>query len=168
MAFMPVIRTSSFFSLLFTALITSFIISCSKPSAAERNSSEAVEHKDAWLTSNGSYEVDLAWKSGPQTGMNNVAQLTVIPRGDATFPLQKITVTPWMTVHGHGSGNVQPVVENDDGGDATLDPAVGVYRVSNIFFVMSGPWDLKIELSNENENGSVSDSVTVPVVVPSA
>ena len=162
------IRTSSFFSLFITALITVLATSCGKPSAAERNSSDAGEHTGAWLTSNGSYEVDLAWKSGPQTGMNNVARLTVIPRGDATFPLQKITVTPWMTVHGHGSGNVQPVVENDDGGDATLDPAVGVYRVSNIFFVMSGSWDLKIELSNENENGNVSDSVTVPVEVPGA
>ena len=162
------IRTSSFFSLFITALITVLATSCGKPSAAERNSSDAGEHTGAWLTSNGSYEVDLAWKSGPQTGMNNVARLTVIPRGDATFPLQKITVTPWMTVHGHGSGSVQPVVENDDGGDTTLDPAVGVYRVSNIFFVMSGSWDLKIELSNENENGNVSDSVTVPVEVPGA
>ena len=168
MAVMPGIRTSSFFSLFITALITVLAASCGKPAAAGRNSSDAVEHAGAWLTTNGSYEVDLAWKSGPQTGMNNVARLTVIPRGDATFPLQKITVTPWMTVHGHGSGNVQPVVENDDGGDATLDPAVGVYRVSNIFFVMSGPWDLKIELSNENENGTVRASVTVPVEVPGA
>ncbi len=172
MAVMPGIKASSCFFLLrsmfITAVITPLIISCGKPSAAERTSSNAVEHTGAWLTTNGSYELDLAWKSGPQTGMNNVARLTVILRGDATFPLQKITVTPWMTVHGHGSGNVQPVVENDDGGDATLDPAVGVYRVSNIFFVMSGPWDLKIELSNENENGTVTDSVTVPVEVPGA
>lgn len=166
MAVMPGIKASSCFFLLLplfiTALITPLITSCGKPSAAGRNSSDAIEHPGAWLTTNGSYEVDLSWESGPQTGMNNVARLTVIPRGDATVPLQKITVTPWMTVHGHGSGNVQPVVES------VLDPAAGIYRVSNIFFVMSGPWDLKIELSNGSGSGSVSDSVTVPVEVPGA
>lgn len=154
------VKASSLFSLLITALVAALVTSCGKPSASGRNSSDAVGHASAWLTTNGSYEVDLAWKSGPQTGMNNVARLTVVPHGDATVPLQKINVTPWMAVHGHGSGNVQPVVERE----GVQDPAAGIYRVSNIFFVMSGPWDLKIELSN----GSVSDSVAVPVEVPGA
>jgi len=160
MGLLPGIRASSFFSFLITALATALITSCGNPSATGRNSSDAVEHAGAWLTTNGSYEVDLAWKSGPQTGMNNVARLTIVPHGDATLPLQKINVTPWMTVHGHGSGNVQPVVERE----GVQDPAAGIYRVSNIFFVMSGPWDIKIDLSS----GSVSDSVAVPVEVPGA
>ncbi len=129
--------------------------SCGKAPSAGRDPSDSVEpHQGAWLTANGSYEVDLEWESGPQTGMDNVARLTVVPHGDATIPLQNISVTPWMTVHGHGSGNVQPVVVRE--GEA------GDYRVSNIFFVMSGPWDLRIELSN----GRVSDSVAIPVEVP--
>lgn len=117
---------------------------------------EAIQSPGVWLTTNGSYEVYLEWVTGPQTGMDNVVRMNIRPLGNATLPLQQLTVTPWMTVHGHGSGNVQPLVES------RWDSAAGIYLVSNIFFVMSGPWDLKIALTD----GTTSGAVVIPVTVP--
>ncbi len=153
-----------FLAALFFAL-ANLTAACGASDGPKKTSPQAPSGPDAskipgaWLTANGSYEVLLEWESGPQTGINNAAKINTTPRSDfATLPLQKITVTPWMTVHGHGSGNVQPIVE------PLLFLGSGVYRVSNIFFVMSGPWDLKISLTD----GTTSDTVVIPVEVPSA
>jgi hypothetical protein len=77
--------------------------------------------------------------------------------------LQEISVTPWMTIHGHGAGNVRPVV-------SPVSDSVGVYRVSNVFFVMSGPWDLKVNIRSGQISGGTTlvqeFRVTLAVEVP--
>ncbi len=113
----------------------------------------------AWLTANGSWEVRLDWETGPRAGtVDNVARLVITPRHDAKNPPQQVQVTPWMTIHGHGAGNVRPVIETVDGNPGSWR----TWRVSNIYFVMSGPWDLKIAIFSDG----VTDNVVVPVDVP--
>lgn len=113
------------------------------------------------LTGSGSFGVRAEWERGPQFGMDNALILNVTPRDGARLPLKRLSVTPWMTVHGHGSGNVQPVVD-------VIDANGGLYRVSNIFFVMSGPWDLRIVLESQSSNSVSAETslVVLPVNVP--
>jgi len=129
---------------------------CGRKPERDMPVAQTSETAGAWLTTNGSWEVRVDWETGPRAGtVDNIARLTIAPHGDAKFLPQLVRVTPWMTIHGHGSGNVRPVVDF-----SRENP--GTFRVSNIYFVMSGPWDLKIAISGDG----FTENVVVPVEVP--
>ncbi|MNL12420.1 hypothetical protein D3C87_1332870 [compost metagenome] len=57
----------------------------------------------------------------------------------ALDPQAKVTVVLWMPSMGHGSSPV------------TVTPvAPGVYRATNVYFVMPGAWEIRIKLKNDN------------------
>lgn len=108
-------------------------------------------------------KVEAVWEQGPAVGVDNSFVLKIeLKQG---FLVKAITVTPWMTIHNHGSGNVQPVV-------TPVADSIGTWRVSNVFFVMSGPWDLKITIRSAQAGADDSEEtehrLTVPVTVPAS
>ena len=65
----------------------------------------------------------------------------------------------WMPEHGHGSSPVQVQAATNEQGA----PLAGEYRVSDLFFIMPGAWDIHVQLK---DNGSVMDEVTLRYVAP--
>ncbi len=51
-----------------------------------------------------------------------------------------IEITPWMTVHGHGSPK-KPTIKKLGNGR---------YRVENLFYTMEGDWDLLVTIRKGN------------------
>ncbi len=56
---------------------------------------------------------------------------------DSTYPISLIL---WMPSMGHGSSPTQT---------QRLD--IGTYRISNVFFIMPGEWEMKFQIKNEIE-----------------
>lgn len=84
-----------------------------------------------------------------------------VTRADG-LPAEDITLEkmePWMTVHGHGTVTRQ----------LKWRPApnsVGVFELEGLYFIMAGPWDLKITLSDRQTGASAQEvKVTLPVEV---
>ena len=141
-------------------LVVALLAGCGE--AQRASNSRDTNPKDSH-SSEASWQVRLEWETGPKSGStDNVARIVIAPQPDSGphrlgLTDLSIEVTPWMTVHGHGSGNVKPVVD-------VVDAAAGIYRVKNIYFVMSGPWDLRIAISGPDG----TTTVVVPVAVPAS
>lgn len=58
----------------------------------------------------------------------------------------------WMPSMGHGSTPTQT---------ARLD--VGTYRVSNVFFIMPGDWEIRFLVKDENDAAKIADGVNVAI-----
>ena len=87
--------------------------------------------------------------SRPVVG-NNTITLTVFDRRTkAKVEGAVIEVTPWMTMHSHGSSKKTRVREKGN----------GVYAVEDVYFTMEGDWDLLIKIQ---KNG-ISDSAILTV-----
>lgn len=63
-----------------------------------------------------------------------------------------VTVDPQMPIHGHGSSKT-PIVVEGGGGD---------YFVSQVFFTMSGPWEVTITATKDDRQGTLLLRVDVP------
>lgn len=62
-----------------------------------------------------------------------------------------ITVTPWMTAHGHGA-STKPAVTPLGG---------GIYRVEPLTLPMPGAWDLRIQMTGDGVDELVTTRVEV-------
>lgn len=105
---------------------------------------------------NGAFFAALSWEQGPDKGKESIALVTfadeqrLLPQS-----VTNVSFVPWMTIHGHGQGNRK----------VTITPVEGhhnVFRVSGIFFIMSGPWDLRIEASVNGDRDKLAILVDVP------
>ena len=112
---------------------------------------------DGHMSQNAHWQVRLEWKQGP-TANNDGESLAYITFADATFfapnSISDIRLKPWMRIHGHGTGNLVP----------TIIPVIDnptKFLVSEIYFLMSGPWELQI---NATINGN-PDYIEVNVEV---
>ena len=85
--------------------------------------------------------------SSPVVG-TNVVTLTVLDgRSKTAIDGAKIEVVPWMTVHGHGSSKKTRIKEKGK----------GIYVVENVYFTMTGEWDLLIKIQKDG----IEDKVIV-------
>ncbi len=105
----------------------------------------------------GQYFASLNWLQGPTFGAYSRAELIIgNAEQKAASTVTDLQVLPWMKIHGHGSGKMQPTLR-------LKDPAQPhIFIIENIYFVMSGPWELRISATVEG----ISDSMEVGVVVP--
>jgi len=86
---------------------------------------------------NGIFAVELlAPKEGLTMGVNAV-EVIVHDAEDRDVPGASVRVVPWMPAHDHGVQE-DPVV---------FDRGGGVYSVENIELIMTGHWDLAVEVS---------------------
>lgn len=66
-------------------------------------------------------------------------------------PAAEVAVVLWMSSHGHGSLPVQ-----------ISKTGSGEYLVNKVFFVMAGPWDIRVQLKNGQ---TILEQVVVPVTI---
>ena len=96
----------------------------------------------------GKLHAHLYWESGPNDGKPSVLRVEFKDGlNHQPQPIEsKLSVKPWMPDMGHGSAQttVAPVTD-----DKKSSPP-GVYRVSNIVFVMPGTWELQFTLTEPN------------------
>lgn len=87
--------------------------------------------------------VDLQWEKLPTTSEKGSFVLRFYEKQNNAIlldPTLSVAVTLWMPSMGHGSSPVK--IERQ---------AQGVYRISNVFFIMPGEWDIRIQLKNEGQ-----------------
>ena len=69
----------------------------------------------------------------------------------AMDPQSKVSVVLWMPAMGHGSSPV-----------TVTQVSQGVYRATNVFFVMPGAWEIRIKLKNDkNETTEVVQAINI-------
>lgn len=96
---------------------------------------------------NGTFVVQLQVKPDPpRMGINNTAILIVYER-DSKVKVEGalIEVTPWMTVHSHGSSKKAKIKEKGD----------GVYTIEDVYFTMEGEWDLIVKIAKNKQEDQV-------------
>lgn len=93
----------------------------------------------------GMFSVEIVIKEHElKTGVNS-ADLIVHDKDDKDVVGAHITVTPWMPEMGHGVFN--PPVVTEKGG--------GLYHVENIILIMSGHWELRVNVKQGGKEDAV-------------
>jgi len=100
------------------------------------------------------FSVEMVVKEhGLKTGLNGV-DIIIHDKNDRDVVGAGITVTPWMPEMGHGVFD-KPVITEKGG---------GLYEVSNIILVMSGHWELRINIAKDSmEDSAVFDFPDVTI-----
>lgn len=95
--------------------------------------------------------VDLIWEQLPTEEARGVFRLQFYRVDDPSVmidPAVAPAVQLWMPSMGHGSAPVQIAKVAD-----------GVYRISEVYFVMSGDWDIRVQQKNGK---NILDQVVFP------
>lgn len=83
--------------------------------------------------------VNLVWEKVPTDTEKGVFTLQFSLNEAATELLQAPSVVLWMPSMGHGSSPV------------TVNPVdKGLYRISDVYFVMPGEWEIRIQIKDQN------------------
>ena len=91
------------------------------------------------VSRNGLYSVEMVLGApGLLTGVNAL-DIIVHDNTDHDVVGAEISVTPWMPMMGHGT--YEPPVVTEKGG--------GLYSVENVILVMSGLWELRVNISKD-------------------
>lgn len=116
-----------------------FLISCSTGSNQVHKHDAFTKHYENSLfkvTEKSMFSVEMVIKEhGLKTGINMI-DLIIHDRDDRDVIGASVTVTPWMPEMGHGVFG-KPVVTEKGG---------GLYTVENIILIMSGHWELRVNL----------------------
>ena len=103
------------------------------------------------ITDNDLYSIELVIKGGAlEVGPNNV-DIIVHNREDKDVTEARVSVTPWMVMHGHGVPGEPEVIER--GG--------GLYSLPALRFTMPGIWELRIKVAQNDVADTVAFSVPV-------
>lgn len=90
--------------------------------------------------SEGKVHAHVYWENGPNDGAESILRIEMKNGADHTALqiTEGVSVELWMPSMGHGSAPtvVQPI-----------DGLAGGYRVSNIFFLMPGEWEVRLSLT---------------------
>lgn len=83
----------------------------------------------------------------PRTGAGNMTLTVSGAEDDAPLAGLKITLTPWMPGHGHGS-NKTPVVTEKTNAIA--------YEISDIVYTMPGEWEARITIESAEHRDTIA------------
>jgi hypothetical protein len=86
----------------------------------------------------------------PHVGQHRVVLVLEDREGSAPLEGARVTLSPWMPAHGHGSEDVEVFEEEP-----------GVYVTEDVWFNMPGIWDLRVRVEAE-EQGELIATVEVP------
>ena len=140
------------------ALILIVILTgCAAAGSKPHNHDDFTKHYENSLfevTKKGMFGVEMVVKEHElKTGANSI-DLIIHDRNDRDLVGADITVTPWMPEMGHGVFD-KPLITEKGG---------GLYTVENIILVMSGHWELRVNIKNYwNEDSVVFDFPDVKV-----
>jgi len=100
---------------------------------------ETHEHHDG-----GTLHIHATEPNPPRVGQN-VLKLTVHDAAHKLLSGAKVTVTPFMTAHGHGSSETPVVTDNGDGS----------YEASPVTLTMPGTWEITIHAQHGDDEGEL-------------
>ena len=140
--------------LIFAALL---IAGCAATGEIVQKHDEFTKHYEESrfeITKNGSFSLEMVVKEHElKTGVNKV-DLIVHDKNDRDVIGADITMTPWMPEMGHGVFDA-PVVTEKGG---------GLYTFENIILIMSGHWELRINIKkNGMQDSAVFDFPDVKI-----
>jgi len=134
-------------ALLFTII---FIAGCAGTTTKPHEHTPQTKHyKESifQVTKNGLYSVEMVIKDKTLTTGVNAVDIIIHDKHDKDVIGANVKVTPWMPEMGHGVFE-EPVITEQGG---------GLYKVENILLIMSGHWQLNINVkSDEIESGAVT------------
>ena len=108
---------------------------------------------------NGIIHAHASWETGPQVSQESMLQIEWKNGADhAPTEPGSFEVVLWMPSMGHGSAPTQ--IERVL--DAQGQPLIGVYRVTNIYFVMGGEWQVQVILNKQGVKETQSFRVSFP------
>ena len=91
----------------------------------------------------GELHAHVTWEKGPTAGSESVMHVAFVDKTHHAVELPaKLKVELWMPAMGHGSSPVTVEKALDEQGA----PKLGEYRVSQVYFIMSGEWEAKVTL----------------------
>lgn len=131
-------------------------VACAQPNYQD-DVTPAADHKPA-STCALSYAnglcLDITWEVQPTDDAAGAFLLKFYSANSpevALDPQAKVAVVLWMPSMGHGSSPV------------TVTPvSPGVYRATNVYFVMPGAWEIRIKLKNDkNETTEVVQAINI-------
>ena len=129
-------------------IIILLLISCAIAGADHQHDRKLTKHyeeSEFRVTDKKLFSVEMVIKGKePVTGVNTI-DLIIHNREDKDVTGAAITVTPWMPDMGHGVFE-KPVVSEKGG---------GLYNVDNIILIMSGHWELRIDIKSDTLQDSV-------------
>jgi hypothetical protein len=125
-------------------LVILLLIPCAVAGADHQHNKEFTKHYEDsmfMVTDKKLFSVEMVIKGKePFTGVNTI-DLIIHNREDKDVTGASITVTPWMPDMGHGVFE-KPVVTEKGG---------GLYTVDNVIFIMSGHWELRVDVSEKGQ-----------------
>lgn len=128
-----------------STLLALVVVCCGNPN----------DKKDEPRISLGLFEKDVdlhaSWKQGPFSNAYSTAILKFSSKG-APKTVQILLAKPWMSSMGHGSHEkptVRKIAHNE-------------FEISKIFFTMSGPWELEVDIMIGNAQETIKWRVVVP------
>jgi YtkA-like len=140
-------------------LAVTFFNSCAKPNylspQAPRGGTQAQKLSACQARFASGHCAALDWETAPSdSDFGSFLFKTFRPNAGDGSPIEvdldgTATVVLWMPGMGHGSSPV--TVERLD---------VGTYRARNVFFVMKGDWEVRIQLKDGNE---IKDQAIIPI-----
>jgi hypothetical protein len=142
---------------LIVLLLVVLLTGCATTDSALHKHDKFTKHYEKSLfkvTKKGMFSVEMVVKENRlKTGLNMV-DLIIHDKNDRDAIGADVTVTPWMPEMGHGVFE-DPVITEKGG---------GLYAVENIILIMSGHWELRINIKSEGmEDNAVFDFPDVKV-----
>jgi len=140
------------------AFISILILAGCATTGSEQHKHDAfTKHYESSLlevTKNGMFSVEMVIKEHElRTGVNMV-DVIIHDKNDRDTVGADITVTPWMPDMGHGVFQ-EPVITEKGG---------GLYTVENIILIMSGHWELRVNIKSDGmEDSAVFDFPDVQI-----
>jgi hypothetical protein len=131
-----------------SVIIILLSISCAIAEADHQHDKEFTKHYEDSMfrvTDKGLFSVEMVIKGQEPVAGVNMVDLIIHNREDKDVTGAAITVTPWMPDMGHGVSE-KPVVSEKGG---------GLYSVENIILIMSGHWELRIDIKKDALQDSV-------------
>ena len=141
---------------IFATMMMAATVACAHPNYQD-DVAPANDHKPAStcaLAYANGLCVDITWEVQPTDDVQGAFLLKFYSANTpevAQDPQAKVAVVLWMPAMGHGSSPV------------TVTPvSPGVYRATNVYFVMPGAWEIRIKLKNEkNETTEVVQAINI-------
>ncbi len=103
----------------------------------------------------GQFFAKIEWLAPPSAERENRLVLIIASKTlQAPESLRILEFKPWMKIHNHGSGHLVPKWKVMD--------AEHIFEVENIYFIMSGPWELKRTAEIDGEVDELEFQFEVP------
>ena len=139
------------------------LISCGDLKTQKRNTtdessrqSDAIMAAGRSLSKNGIFAAKVEWLTGPIAEDYSKARLTFLtPTNRAPDTVSDIQFTPFMPSMGHGTLVKEQKITAEAG-------SPNIFQVDKIYFVMGGPWEIRLTATVDGRK----DLAVIPVKVP--